>query len=409
MICPNCENKIPDKAKVCGHCGYRLKAGAPGTEPKRIREPVSAPSAAPGWRWGTIAGVGAIFCLVILAGAGYWLLKFRVPAANEPPAPSLAPTLPLPPAAAQSTQQTNCNAARFISDLNVPDGTTMTPGQTFTKSWRIKNVGTCTWTTDYLIVFSGGDRITGADSQALPGNVAPGQEVDLSVNLAAPEAEGNYIGEYALQDANGEKFIGFTVNISVQAVATPELFEVFWAFDDDIGETEFYEVENEACSFNFNSGEYHIVVKKTGWQCFPTTDFTLGGDGISYIGAKARIVEEIAYWSYGLIFGYNDIDNYYDFQISRYGEYRLRRKINGEWEALIDWTQSEYVNSGNAANDMFVRFTDTQIVLYINGNRVDSYSDDDRMPAGGVGVIVGTGDSPNVHVAFDYFQAGEEP
>jgi len=107
--------------------------------------------------------------------------------------------------------------------LNVPDGTTMTPGQTFTKSWRIKNVGTCTWTTDYLIVFSGGDRITGADSQALPGNVAPGQEVDLSVNLVAPEAEGNYIGEYALQDANGGKFIGFTVNISVQAAPTRQI------------------------------------------------------------------------------------------------------------------------------------------------------------------------------------------
>jgi hypothetical protein len=131
-------------------------------------------------------------------------------------------TTALPPTSVPSTQQTNCNEAQFISDLNVPDGTIITPGQTFTKSWRIKNIGTCTWTTDYLIIFLSGDRMTGAGNQALPSNVKPGENVDLSVNLVAPDAEGNYIGGYALQDANGEKFISFTVNINVQAAATPE-------------------------------------------------------------------------------------------------------------------------------------------------------------------------------------------
>ncbi len=245
MKCTNCGNEVPNTAKVCGHCGHRLKAAAPGHQPKTTIEPVSAPGAVPAWRWGTIAGVGAIFCLVLLAGAGYWLLKFRVPAANEPPAPSFAPTLPLttalPPTSVPSTQQTNCNVAQFISDLDVPDGATMTPGQTFTKSWRIKNIGTCTWTTDYLVIFLSGDQMTGAGSQALPGNVMPGQEVDLSVSLIAPDAGGNYIGGYALQDANEGIFFSLTVNINVQAAATKQIVYVVRDLDD--GDTAIYTVD----------------------------------------------------------------------------------------------------------------------------------------------------------------------
>ncbi|NIP41529.1 MAG: hypothetical protein GWN00_05010, partial [Aliifodinibius sp.] len=37
----------------------------------------------------------------------------------------------------------------------------LTPRTAFTKVWRLQNVGTCTWTADYDMVFISGDRMGG--------------------------------------------------------------------------------------------------------------------------------------------------------------------------------------------------------------------------------------------------------
>ncbi|HEY6074680.1 MAG TPA: NBR1-Ig-like domain-containing protein, partial [Anaerolineales bacterium] len=85
---------------------------------------------------------------------------------------------------------------QFVADVTIPDGTTMTPGQTFTKTWRLRNAGTCAWTTSYAIVFSNGNSMNGPTTQALAGAVNPGQTVDISVNLTAPSAVGDYTGNW---------------------------------------------------------------------------------------------------------------------------------------------------------------------------------------------------------------------
>ena len=56
-----------------------------------------------------------------------------------------AATVTTQPAAALST----CDMAQFVADVTVPDGTTYAPGAAFTKTWRLKNIGTCTWSTSY--------------------------------------------------------------------------------------------------------------------------------------------------------------------------------------------------------------------------------------------------------------------
>jgi len=104
-----------------------------------------------------------------------------------------------------------CNQASFVSDVTIPDNTTMTPGQAFTKTWRIRNNGTCTWTTGYKIIFDTGDAMSGPASVAMPGSVAPNQTVDVSVNLTAPTtpnttSKPNYKGNWKLQDQNGVSF-----------------------------------------------------------------------------------------------------------------------------------------------------------------------------------------------------------
>jgi hypothetical protein len=109
---------------------------------------------------------------------------------------------------------------QFITDVTIPDGTVMTPGQTFTKTWRLRNAGTCTWTTSYATVFSSGNSMNGPTTQALAGTVNPGQTVDISVNLTAPSAVGDYTGNWKLRDASGILFGQFFVEIKVQNPAT---------------------------------------------------------------------------------------------------------------------------------------------------------------------------------------------
>jgi hypothetical protein len=138
------------------------------------------------------------------------------------PSPAIQPTLTLAPAASPS--QTACDAATFVGDVSVPDGTAFTPGASFVKTWRLRNSGRCTWTPDYAVVFVGGDQMGGDPALALAGEVAPGESVDVSVPLTAPLSPGAYQGSWMLRNATGVLFgvntgasDPFWVRIRVQA------------------------------------------------------------------------------------------------------------------------------------------------------------------------------------------------
>ncbi len=98
-----------------------------------------------------------------------------------------------------------CNLATFIKDVTVPDGTEFAPGEHFTKTWRLKNVGSCTWQ-NYALVFDSGAQMGAPSAVAIPGTVAPGQTVDVSVDLVAPNSAGTYKGYWRLRDDKGVIF-----------------------------------------------------------------------------------------------------------------------------------------------------------------------------------------------------------
>ncbi|MGE5251538.1 MAG: NBR1-Ig-like domain-containing protein, partial [Bacteroidota bacterium] len=113
----------------------------------------------------------------------------------------------------QARAATPCNWAQFIADVSVPDGSVFAPGTVFTKTWRLQNIGTCTWTTAYSLAFDSGSQMSGPGSVNLPTAVARGQTVDLSVMLTAPAVAGHYRGFWKLKDAAGAAFgIGSTAN-----------------------------------------------------------------------------------------------------------------------------------------------------------------------------------------------------
>lgn len=111
------------------------------------------------------------------------------------------PTITPPP-----TRIVACDRAAFVADVSVPDGTPFSPGFQFTKIWRLRNAGTCTWTTSYSLVFYRGEQMGGPYSVNIPTTVSPGQTVDVAVGLVAPRLPGSYRGDWILKNASGASF-----------------------------------------------------------------------------------------------------------------------------------------------------------------------------------------------------------
>ncbi len=126
--------------------------------------------------------------------------KYDFPARLLPECPAAGNNMPDCPGVGTTV-------ATFIKDVTVMDGSTMEPGQVFTKTWRIQNVGTCTWNADYDFIFASGDRLGGVLAQPLTiGHVPPGETIDVSVQLRAPEETGSYRGYWRFQDSKGGDF-----------------------------------------------------------------------------------------------------------------------------------------------------------------------------------------------------------
>jgi hypothetical protein len=100
-----------------------------------------------------------------------------------------------------------------VADVTYPDGSTIKPNVAFRKIWRMKNIGACTWTPGYSLVFVSGYNMRAGTTTPLNQTVAPGQTADIGVDLVSPDKTGNYESYYKLSDGNGVQFgIGGAAN-----------------------------------------------------------------------------------------------------------------------------------------------------------------------------------------------------
>jgi len=94
---------------------------------------------------------------------------------------------------------------------NPIDGYITPPIVQFQISWRLKNTGTTTWTTDYYLGFLGGAQIWGVTKVNLEYEVPPGKYLDIYITGFAPEKPGEYITRWALYSST-KQFI-YEVNL----------------------------------------------------------------------------------------------------------------------------------------------------------------------------------------------------
>jgi hypothetical protein len=103
--------------------------------------------------------------------------------------------------------------ATFQKDITIPDNFLVSPRQPLVKTWRFRNTGDTTWGSGYQLVFVSGEQMGGPTSVNVPA-AAPGQEVDISVGLTAPEQAGDHTGYWRLRNPQGT-FFGPTVWVKI--------------------------------------------------------------------------------------------------------------------------------------------------------------------------------------------------
>ena len=161
----------------------------------------------------------------------------ETPSATLPPTTTLTPTITRTPTqinvytltptqlsnSADGENTADCDRAKFVEDVSVPDGTEMNPGQTFTKTWRLENSGTCPWTAGYSVQFLNGTKMAG-NPVPMDSVVEPGETVDLSINFNAPTEPGVHVSEWAITNENEvafEKSFYVQIVVTGDATATP--------------------------------------------------------------------------------------------------------------------------------------------------------------------------------------------
>ncbi len=146
----------------------------------------------------------------LLAGCdgGAWPWQVPVTPSPLPASPTPSPTAAATPTPASTPTPVACDrvAAGLPLDVTIPDDTVLEPGTPFTKVWRVRNLGTCTWTREYALVWVSGPRLAEVTRVPLAYEVPPQATVDIEVPMRAPREGGVYQSNWMLSNDQGHRF-----------------------------------------------------------------------------------------------------------------------------------------------------------------------------------------------------------
>jgi hypothetical protein len=302
--------------------------------------------------------------------------------------PSPEPTASHTPTPTSPPQPADCTNKAKFEEETIPDNTSFSANKEFIKTWTLRNTGTCTWTPDYLLAFSSGDRLGSAVTAPIGITVAPNDTVELSVKLIAPAVSGTYQADFILRTPSGKDFglgsnadktfwvkirvVETTSELNLGAPTWSDNFDSdsgFWPLGDDaqlgyklansdLVMTSFQKIGDQwRLNNNLPASNLALEVKfETGEQCS-------GKDSYGVIVRSTETGDDI-------------YDSGYVFVFSCDGMYRLYRMDNGNFISLLNWTASSDINAGpKQTNTLTILLDDTLIRLYANGNRLAQVND----------------------------------
>jgi hypothetical protein len=170
-------------------------------------------------------------------------------------------------------------------------------------------------------------------------------------------------------------------------------------YSDDFNDSEtgWGEVFEPDTVRQYGGSRYHIIAKENDvftWSKLGRdfTDFVLEVDATQDQGPSNN--------SYGVLFRSEDDEHFYRFGISGDGFYFLDKSVGSEWVPVIDWTESPYINRGQASNRLKVICTGSQITLHVNDQHLATVTND-SYDHGNIGLFAVSFAEPNVHITFD--------
>ena len=145
------------------------------------------------------------------AAATVWAEVTQIIALTPTLAPTALPATPEPPTATATkpavpaTKVQLPDMAQWVSQT-IEDSAKMKPGQVFNITFKIKNVGTTTWNTNYRLSFLGGEPLGAPQFIAVRRDIKPGEVADFTLRMTAPTSRGNIRTDWIMKNANGATF-----------------------------------------------------------------------------------------------------------------------------------------------------------------------------------------------------------
>ncbi|MEZ4706204.1 MAG: S16 family serine protease [Caldilineaceae bacterium] len=111
----------------------------------------------------------------------------------------------------------------------------------------------------------------------------------------------------------------------------------------------------------------------------------------------------------GLIFGYEDDNNLYEFLIGVDGYYQLAQLADGEWTQIIEWTRSDAVQMGERTVNQLGLLVDGEGVTLMANGIVLAQLNNITIPPGELLLVTETFESDKAEFAFDNLNVWELP
>jgi len=210
---------------------YRTGAGSPAAQAMEVAWTASSAAATvdqqvssltdPGYTWTVLVTSGTYTVGAKIAGFDHGSVTVVVGeperAVTEVTTDTVAteevtPTAEVASAGEQASE--DCLDARYAADVTVPDNTQLDNGEEFAKTWRVRNAGTCAWPEDTVLAFSSGEQMGAPDSVEV-GSLDAGAQVEVTVNMKAPDEPARYTGVWQMKTGDG--FFGGNLTVMIQA------------------------------------------------------------------------------------------------------------------------------------------------------------------------------------------------
>jgi hypothetical protein len=155
--------------------------------------------------------------------------------------------------------------------------------------------------------------------------------------------------------------------------------------------------ENEGARYRVDAGAYSIEVIKTNWIAWNLIGQELADFEVEF---EVALVEGDRYNDAGLLFRFQDADNYYEIDVNGEGSFAIGKEVNDEWVQIVEWTSDPSVQSFGRVNRVRLVAEGTQFTLYVNDEYL-AYFSDDSFGSGGLGPVVTAYDEPPARAKFD--------